>query len=298
MNRPPRRSWFRAASWACLSASLAAAGSEASYRVPFVWTPGQIEVAVRVNDAPATFLLDTGAEYSVVSSRLIGLLKLGTDRSRGRDFAEDVTLQVGDVILRHQRVMVMPFDTYYARGRSIDGLLGYDVFSRFVTAIDFGARRITLWAPSAFKAPAAAISIPIEFVGRLPTVSSTLKLTGGRTLPARLMLDTGASQSVILRYPFASQNGLFDLIKDSASSATEVPSLASGNVNLIDIPVEQVAVSPRLTFDRPRVQAFREPTGSGAFASSDGLVGNALLARYTLIVDYPHKRVLLQPRRR
>jgi hypothetical protein len=277
---------------ACLLASLALAGSEPVARIPFTWTPGQIEVPVRVDDVPATFLLDTGSEYSVVSTRLAGLLDLTTDRSRGRDFAEDITLRVGGLSLEHQRVMVMPFDTYYARGRHIDGLLGYDFFSRFVTAIDVGARTITLWAPSAFRAPKTAVAVPIEFAGRLPIVSCTLTVEGGRLLPARLVIDTAASQGVILRYPFANENGLLDM----ASTATTAPSLASGELRLIDIPIEQMSLS-RWTFDRPRVQAQREPIGSGASTASDGLVGTGLLSRFTLIVDYPHRRLLLQPPR-
>jgi len=52
------------------AAALAPAPADRTARIPFTWTPGQIEVAVRVNDRPATFLLDTGAEYSTISARL------------------------------------------------------------------------------------------------------------------------------------------------------------------------------------------------------------------------------------
>jgi hypothetical protein len=276
---------------------IAAPGTQPLSRVSFVWTPGQIELPVRVDDTPATFLLDTAAEYSVVSARLAQLLKLTTERSRGRDFADDVALRVGGVGLEHQRVMVLPFDAYSARGRNIDGLLGYDLFSRFVTAIDFNARTVSLWTRSSFRPPSAAIVVPIAFAGRLPVVSSTVTLAGKRALPARLVLDTGASQAVILRYPFANENGLLDLAGNQDAHTTRAPSLASGELLLVDVPVEQVSLGP-LTFDRPPVQAHREPGGSGAITASDGVLGNALLARYTLIVDYPHKRLFFQPLRR
>jgi Aspartyl protease len=282
-----------------LTVSMAAGAFAASpvTRVPFVWTPGQIEVAVRVNGTAATFLLDTGSEYSVVSTRIAAQLHLATERTHGREFADDVTLVVGGMKLEHQRVMVMPFDTYYARGRSIDGLLGYDLFREFVTAIDFNARSIALWQPSAYKAPRAAVSVPIEFAGRLPVVSSTLKIADGRTLTGRLMVDTGASQAVILRYPFANSNGLLDLAMNRGAQRTGAPSLAAGELKLVEVPVDQVSLL-KWTFDRPQVLAFREPTGSGAYTESDGLIGNALLARFNLTVDYPRKRLLLEPARR
>jgi predicted aspartyl protease len=261
-------------------------------RIPFTWTPGQIEVAVRVNDAPATFLLDTASEFSVVSTRVAARLQLRLEPLHGRDFADDVALAIGPVSLAHERVMVMPFDGYYARGRNIDGLIGHDLFARFVVAIDFTGHRLTLWEPSAFKPPADAVVVAIEFVGRLATVRSTIKLSDGRSLNARLVIDTGASQGVILRYPFASNF----VASASRRRPQEANSLASGTLSLVEVPVEEVSIGG-WTFDHPEVLAHREPTGSGAFTSTDGLIGNTLLQRFQLFIDYPHQRLLLKPLR-
>jgi predicted aspartyl protease len=261
-------------------------------RIPFTWTPGQIEVAVRVNDAPATFLLDTASEFSVVSTRVAARLQLRLEPLHGRDFVDDVALAIGPVSLAHERVMVMPFDGYYARGRNIDGLIGHDLFARFVVAIDFTGHRLTLWEPSAFKPPADAVVVAIEFVGRLATVRSTIKLSDGRSLNARLVIDTGASQGVILRYPFASNF----VASASRRRPQEANSLASGTLSLVEVPVEEVSIGG-WTFDHPEVLAHREPTGSGAFTSTDGLIGNTLLQRFQLFIDYPHQRLLLKPLR-
>lgn len=275
-----------------LLAAFLAAPAPGPVTVPFVWTPGQIEVAVRINGVPANVLLDTGSEYSIVSTRLASELKLRPEPRGGRDFAEGVTLEMGAVTLQGQRVMVMPFDTYYARGRTIDGLVGYDLFASYVVRIDFTARTLTLWPPATFEAPRAAVEVPLEFAARLPVIASTIRLAGDRTLRARLMVDTGASQGVILRHPFSTTHGLFAL----ATAETTAPSLASGTRKLVEIPVEQVAVGD-WTFDRPQVLAFAEPVGSGGYIATDGLIGNALLSRFTLYVDYARKRLLFEPRR-
>lgn len=272
-------------------AALSITAAPTLARVPFRWTPGQIEVAVRVNRTPATFLLDTGAEYSVVSSRIAARLGLATETFGSRTFADNVTLDMNGLALPHQRVMVMPFDGYYARGRAIDGVIGYDLFARFTVKIDFKRRELVIWEPSKFAPPRGAVVMPVEFAGRLALVPSVLTLGAGKALPARLMVDTGASQAVILRYPFATEHGLFDL----GGAQSTAPSLASGVRKLTDVPVERIALA-KWTFDKPRVQAFAEPVGSGAYTASDGLIGNELLARFTLFVDYPRKRLLLQPR--
>lgn len=269
-----------------------AIGAPAGVTVPFVWTPGQIEVGVTVNGAPATFLLDTGAEYSVVSSRLATALHLASERRGGRGFADGVTIGIGPLTLADQRVMVMPFDTYYARGRQIDGLLGYDVFERFVVKIDWRANTLTFWEHGTFTPPAAAGVVPMEFSGRLPVLATRLGLQG-RTLPARLMVDTGASQSVILRHPYASSHKLFD----GAARGEPAPSLADGTRSVVRVPARELTVSG-LSFQTPGVQAFTAPIGSAASTETDGLIGNTLLSRFTLYVDYATRRLYFEPSRR
>jgi len=261
--------------------------------IPFAWTPGQIEVAVDVNGRPATFLLDTGSEYSIVSTRLAQALRLTTERRGTRDFAEGVTLAMKEVTLADQRVMVMPFDGINARGRNIDGLIGYDFFAAYVVRIDFSAKTLTAWKPSEFAVPQAAIEVPITFAGRLPVLAATLRLPADRSLDARLMIDTGASQAVFLRYPFATTHQLID----PAGQRTTAPSLADGTRTLIDVPVEQVSIGS-LTFDRPHVRAFAESAGSAGATDTDGLIGNTLLSRFTVYVDYARKRMLFEPARR
>jgi hypothetical protein len=52
-----------------------------------------------VNGTPATFLLDTGSEYSIVSTRLANLLHLPTLQIGARDFTDEATLNVGGITL-------------------------------------------------------------------------------------------------------------------------------------------------------------------------------------------------------
>ena len=50
--------------------------------------------------------------------------------------------------------------------------------------------------------------------------------------------------------------------------------------------------------NRPDVRAFAEPAGSSASTETDGLIGNTLLSRFTVYVDYARKRMLFEPARR
>src|SRR5262245_12131604 len=93
--------------------------------IPFKWPGlGQIELQVSVQrQPPVAFILDTGAEYSVLSNELSERLGLKTTRAGARDFADGVSLAVGAVELTQQRVMIMPFDNFRKQGRAIEGLI-------------------------------------------------------------------------------------------------------------------------------------------------------------------------------
>jgi Aspartyl protease len=269
--------------------------------IRFRWTPGQIEIPVSVQGAPpVTFLLDTGAEFSVISTALAERLHVTTTRQGARDFADGVSLTLGaaalargrDVRLLDQRVMVMPFDGYRQRGRDIGGLIGYDFFARYVVKIDFENTTLRIREPQSFHLPSAASSLPIEFVGRLPVMTAVLEFDSRERLDARLMVDTGASQTVILRHPFARRHQLLELGPDGPTRIA--PSLASGDLKLVRLPARRLRVGS-WSFDDPFVQAHRESIGSGAYTDTDGVIGNEVLRRFRLTVDYSRRMLGLEP---
>src|SRR5690242_3522083 len=138
--------------------------------IPFRWTPGQLEVEVSVNGAaPVWFIVDTGAEYSIVDQELASALGI-------RPFTPGVSLKIGAVELRDQAVMVMHLDNFRRQGRNIVGLIGYDFFAQHVVRIDFAAG--TLVVDDGYKPSAAAAVVPLTFAGRLAAVPVTITMAG------------------------------------------------------------------------------------------------------------------------
>jgi hypothetical protein len=263
-------------------------------RMSFPWPgAGQIEVPVSVNGAaPLTFLVDTGAEYSIISTAVADRLGISRNRQGARDFADGVSLSFGGITLRDQRVMVMPFDGYRKQGREIEGLIGYDFFARYVVEIDFERKTMTAWEPAAFQHQERAVRVPLEFVRRLPVVPAAIDFPGHLNLRARLLLDTGASQTVMLRHPFAVSNKLFGLAAPGETHTAS--SLASGELRLVRLPANHLSFAS-LTFDQPFIRAHREPVGSGAYTETDGVLGNELLRRFRVAIDYSRRIMTVEP---
>jgi hypothetical protein len=111
-----------------------------TYTVPFHTVKGLILLDGKLNDKPAVFLLDTGANNSVVDYRAAGLdnLKLDALRSTGNAGAEgacivrEVKLSLEHRSWLNRRVCIMDLSDVSRRmGARIDGFIGQDVLSEF-----------------------------------------------------------------------------------------------------------------------------------------------------------------------
>ncbi len=126
----------------------AACRIEARTVVPVDIVDGHILVTVQVNDIPATFILDTGADRTLMGEDVVRRLGLERDSwvasaVRGiigieqRPNALPRSLRLGDVLLRRKTitgdtsVTVGPLPVNAIAGRSIAGLLGRDFLSSF-----------------------------------------------------------------------------------------------------------------------------------------------------------------------
>jgi Aspartyl protease len=268
--------------------SIAASGEAAE--VPFRWTPGQIEIQVSIDRSPPLWcILDSGAEFSMLDTETAEAMKLGPARRRdGREQIDDVTLAIGPITLRAQSLTLWRLDNFRRQNRAIRCVIGCELFERYVVTVDYQKQRLLLREPPAFRPDPAATSFPITFDGRLPVLRTSMRF-GSRTLPVRLMVDTGASQAAVLRYPFASQHRLLEGPVDTTTSETT----ASGRRAFVTIPVEELTIG-QWTFRKPGVKVYGSAAGAGGYTSTDGLLGNDVLRHFRVTFDYSRKRILLE----
>jgi hypothetical protein len=132
-----------------LDARRAQAGAQ-SFTVPFHMVRSMILVEAQVNGRPATLLLDTGANNTIVSPQVAGLnagqlkalqaTRAGTG-SEGDWIAARVDLRLGSQRWVHRSVLVMNLDDASKRmGTRIEGFLGQDILQQFKSfRIDYKA---------------------------------------------------------------------------------------------------------------------------------------------------------------
>src|SRR5207249_4458961 len=171
------------------------------------------------------------------------------------------TIRLGELALVHYRVALYPLTGLSeASGRLQVGLVGHDVLQHYAVEIDYRQRRVRLFDPLAYRYAGTGATVPFSADADLPLLRGQLEVRGRRPIPARLLLDTGASGlCLILTTPFAEQHGL-----GRVAPAIEAP-IGTGLVGDLHgtiVRLQQLRLAVRR---RPeRATARRPGTGAGA----------------------------------
>ncbi len=161
-----------------------AVGEQSSF--PFEFRKDMIFVPVRLNGSePLSFVLDTGSTRMLVDRTLansLGLRRSGQGSMQGAgagripiEFVQNV--DNGLPGLESTGYEFSTADLQPLRGSlgvEIDGILGYEFFSRFVVTIDYESRILTLTLPKAFHADRSKQSLPIEIRDKWAFVKGSL----------------------------------------------------------------------------------------------------------------------------
>ena len=160
-----------------------------------------------------------------------------------------------------------------------DGVIGYDLFSRFVTQINFTHQTITI-SEAQETLPPGYQSIPIDIKGNLPYLDITLT---GQTQNAQLsvLFDTGAVGSLLLK---DKQN----LPEGQALYTSE----ASGIAGTMPVTTERFASA---AIGQHRITDIIASVSQQS--SGQHIMGTGLINRFNIIVNYQDAEIALKPNR-
>ena len=272
--------------------------------VPLDVTNGVISLPVEVNGITATFILDTGAQRSVVTGEAIERLGLARDPWIGttmsgiggidrRPNADPRSFSLGGVALVRRTlnhdtsltVAVIP--RTHVGEQVIDGLLGRDYLSVFDLDLDMPGRRLTIYQvrdcagrflPWAGDYTSVPVTTPAEQALMVPV---TLDGT-----PLRALLDTGSGAS-LLAAPGMVRLGL--QLDSLAADRTEVVSGLGPHTVTMHLHRFRSLVVGGETLDSPEIRVA--PTRLPLFA--DMLLGADWLSGRRVWISYATKQVFM-----
>lgn len=266
--------------------------------VPFTMHTNKPRIDVSVNGAgPFDFLIDTGSIADLLDTRRateLGLTVVGEESAGGAGESqmslgttEGVTLSLGSLALPPQDVVVAPINDRVGRheGRPLDGLLGYDFFSRFPVELDYDSALLTV-AGSPRGQP-----VDLRVVRRHPFVR--VKLTfGTQTVEEAFVVDTGFRSAVVLAQPFVAEHEVLASVKRTITATTGI-GIGGPTVEQVGR-ADVVALGP-FTLHDVLVSFSQARAGTLADRGYGGIVGSEVLRRFTATFDYAAEQLLLAP---
>ncbi len=257
---------------------------------------GIILVDAMVAGKPGWWLLDSGYEYSLLDSAVAAASGMtvspptevavpGGSVSQG--WARGVNLDIGSQHFVADSIAVLPLQHLAPIvGRPIAGLLGHDFFEHYVIGIDYGGRSLALAKPEQVMVPDRAVIVPVAIESGEPFVVATL-WADGRTVPAKLKLDTGSLSGLGLNGSFVAQTRLIP----ETWPRLPVPGIAvgGGTRNFVGR-LDSVGLGG-VVVPSPVVGWSEDLSRIG----DAGTIGAPLLSRFRITFDYPRRRILLVP---
>lgn len=283
-------------------------GRQPYVHIPFEFLNNFIVINLRVNGLPLRFVLDTGAEHSILFhteiAQALGLEMGRRVRVMGADLSSEiyayvttgVTFILEDQCQINTSMLILEenfLEMEQLIGLPIAGVLGSSNLRHFVVQIDYIKSILSLYDPGYFQLPHGFQSINIEIEKSKPYIHTYVKVKNRDKKQAKLLIDTGASLAALFYATESNQIALPDTLI-SGVLGIGLGGRLRGFMGAID----------KLDFGPFSFQHFLcsfqklENQDSLLYQhNKDGLIGNAILSRFTVLIDYKQKKLHLKTNR-
>lgn len=278
--------------------------------VPFRYEQNQIIVSVRAGGSgPLNFLLDTGTDPSIVdlaTAYRIGASLAppqggGAGAGSGDVVARRTTLMsvtVGELPAGNIEAAAIDLSELSRRfGMRIDGVLGYSFLAGRVLTIDYAAQKLIFHTPAGFQPGVVGevdwVALPFQSPGEggaAPRVRA-LEIEGHG--PVLASIDTGSDGNVALFDATAKEIGWADRLEGAplSSAAGYGGSFAVALVRASSVRLGGFELGP---------MDVRVPLPGANYEEADmesgANVGNGVLSRFRVTLDYSEGRLYLEKR--
>jgi len=284
------------------------ANGKKKVQIPIEIHNNLIVVPVVLNDAlPLKFILDTGVRTTILTQKtftdilnLVYTRKYTISGPGGENVVEayvtnNVSLELPGVHGRGHAMLVLGQDYLELRnylGTDVHGILGYELFSRFIIEIDYEKKMLTLMLPEKFRKHRRFQAIPISIEDTKPYVLAPVVFENGSILNAKLLMDSGASHGLmleptsdsIIQVPHHTVSSLIGrgLGGEIVGKVGRINSLTLGSFKL-----------DKVIANFPDPNSYSDSIKIGN-VFRNGAIGGEILSRFVVIFNFPEEKVYLK----
>lgn len=258
-------------------------------------------VPVRVNGSqPSWFLLDTARANSAIDdvrAVAVGLYSPSPGGNLPKSFP-NITLEFPGLKISLPSLGLDAFGDLSARiGHVVQGVLGEDVLSRLVLKIDYQAPSVQFYDPQSFRYTGRGVQVPLQIASGIPAIAGKVSVRHRGKFSGLIAIATAQTEPLAFSPHFTAAHSLSDLSEkmlplpgaDAASDTDvreflgRVQALQFGKIDLAD----PIAIFP-----------VKSAKGPGVVPSEFVCaIGGEILYRFTAILNYPARLLILEPNR-
>jgi hypothetical protein len=246
-----------------------------------------------------SFILDTGSggiSMDSTTTERLGIESEPSDRTirgiagiRKVNFAYNRTLHLPGLAVDSLNFHINNYDVLSSvYGEKIDGIIGYSFLSRYIVRINYDSMLIYVHTHGTVKYPRGGFLLRPVMVS-IPVTSATVK--DEMEVSARFYFDTGAGMCLLLSSDFIEDSAL--LRSKTTWHVSQAEGLG-GKALMRQGVVKWVKLGP-YKFRNVPTYIFDDEYNITSYPYLGGLIGNDLLRRFNLIINYERRELYLTP---
>ncbi|HEU4901920.1 MAG TPA: aspartyl protease family protein [Flavisolibacter sp.] len=245
------------------------------------------------------FILDTGSGGISLDSTTVDYFGVKPEPSsrtirgiagvRNVSFLNNKKLHLPGLTIDSLNFHVSNYDILTAvYGERIDGIIGYSVFSRYIIKINYDSTQVEFWTKGAIKYPRgghllkpAITSLPVQ----------TARLKDNNTVETRYLIDMGAGLNVLFSRDFIKDS---NVLRGNRKLYTKEAEGLGGKVDMYLTVLKEFRIGP-YKFRNIPVNIFDDEFNVTSYPHLGGLIGNDLLRRFNVVINYEQREFHLLP---
>lgn len=290
---------------------------QTSYEIPFQMTQNLIVIPASVNKSQRlNFILDTGISNTIITeltgvdtvdlsdARLVRIEGLGDGEPLKTWYSHNNVLTLEDPFLRGSGMIGREMEVYVITedrfefskqfGLQINGLVGSEFFTNFVVEIDYIHKSVTFTKRENFnfkKKTRRHSEIPLTIENDRPFIKVRVFQDDGSEMDVKLLIDTGASMALWL-----------SVYSDDKIKKPEItfPALLgqglNGDIKGVNGRIPKIVIGDFEIYDP--IVAYPDSLGIAGMTNDrerNGTLGNEILKRFHVYLDYEGSRCYLLP---
>ena len=281
-------------------------------RIRFELIHNLIVIPLKINGKELSFILDSGVSktilFNITKKDNISLKNVEKIQLQGLGKGEPVDallsfknkVSIKNIVHENETIYVILkdyFDLSSKMGKTIHGIVGYNILSNFIIKVNYKTKKIDFYNPETYtyKKCKKCEVFPIQMYRRKPYIEAQVQLdtVGSKLTFVKLLIDSGGSDAIWLfentKEEITTPKRYFNDILGEGLSGTiygnrsRIPKIKLGSFE-----IKNPTISFLDSVSSKNARNFKERNGS---------IGAGILTRFKVWFDYPNKKIMLKKNR-